>query len=93
MSAPVNNGSPPSADELRAGIAETRQALSATMEALAAKTDVKARASDFAQETGERARLAAREHRTQLIALGIAALAAVAAVIVWQRRSSSEQWF
>lgn len=93
MSTPVNDGNAPSVEDLRAEIVQTRQALGETVKALAEKADVKTRASAFARDTGERARVSAREHRTLLVAVGIGALAVVAAIIVWQRRSSTDRWY
>ena len=66
-------------------------ALGETVRALAAKADVRARAGEFAHETRERATTSAREHWPQLAAIGIGALAVVAAILIWRNRPG-ERW-
>jgi hypothetical protein len=82
---------PLSVQEVSGEIAETRQALGETVRALAAKADVKARAGEFAHETRERATASAREKWPQLAAIGIGALAVVAAILIWRNRPG-DRW-
>jgi hypothetical protein len=83
---PAEQQESPSTDELAEEIARTREALGETVGALAAKADVKARVSDFAADAGERARVSAREHRTQLMAVGAGALVVFALIMAWRQR-------
>jgi Protein of unknown function (DUF3618) len=84
---------PMSVAELAGEIARTRQALGETVRALAAKADVKSRAGDFVQETKQRAVFSARQHRTQLAALGIGAIALVATILIWRNREAvNSRW-
>jgi hypothetical protein len=85
------NGRPMSVQELSGEIAATRQVLGETVRALAAKADVKARASEFAHETRERAASSARDHWPQLAAIGIGALAVFAAILIWRNRPG-DRW-
>jgi len=84
--APSGNGStPPSREELRREIAETRTDLADTLAALVAKGDVKARVGGELTPLRDRATRTVNRRPVLLMTVAGALVAAVVGAIVWQQ--------
>ena len=78
--------SPATKTELERDIALTREQLGQTVEALSERLDVPSRARAGVSRGLARARDAVRTHTVPAVALGAAATASLAGLVVWRRR-------
>jgi MYXO-CTERM domain-containing protein len=87
VSTSAENGSPAtSPEEIQADIDRQREQLAQTVDALSHKLDVKSQAQEKVAQAKDHATTDSGKPRPELIAVGVAGVAAVVALIWWRRR-------